>query len=206
MQPVRPLGRGDARRPRTPDRLSAAAGRRWCRPSRRAWKRRRRRFGAGVPDAYREAAGASRPRPGTGATSTWSLPTPGEGITGGGGTGPGPRACPNGRAIARLRSQVAATLAQHNLEAPAEGDQPPLSRCSSAPTCPPRCSTARCGLPRASSTAWAWQSRGRVFDLALFRYESDAAGEDWDGGGWTVDLRWEVAGSFPLFDARDATR
>lgn len=35
-------------------------------------------------------------------------------------------------------------------------------------------------------------------ELVIFRYESDAAGENWDGGGWAADLRWQVMDSFPL--------
>jgi hypothetical protein len=35
-------------------------------------------------------------------------------------------------------------------------------------------------------------------ELAIFRYESDAAGENWAGGGWAADLRWQVIDSFPL--------
>ena len=39
-------------------------------------------------------------------------------------------------------------------------------------------------------------------ELAIFRYESDAAGENWDGGGWAVDLRWQIIDSFPLSNSQ----
>ena len=35
-------------------------------------------------------------------------------------------------------------------------------------------------------------------ELAVFRYESDAAGDNWAGGGWATDLRWQIMDSFPL--------
>ena len=120
----------------------------------------------------------------------------GGGITGGG-TGPGPGRQP----IARLRSQVAATLAQHNLDAPAEGDHLrfALLQCADMPS-PVFDSAVRFAEGIIDGVGLA--ARGRVFDLALFRYESYAAGEDWEGGGWSADLRWQVVNSFPLVDAR----
>ena len=41
----------------------------------------------------------------------------------------------------------------------------------------------------ANTTAW---------QLALIRFESDAAGEDWSGGRWAADLRWQLVNSHPL--------
>ncbi len=116
---------------------------------------------------------------------------------GGGGTGPGP----GGQPIALLRSQVTETLAQHNLEAFAEGDglRFALLQCADMPA-PVFDSAVRFAEGIIDGVDLA--VRGQVFDLALFRYESDAAGEDWEGGGWAGDLRWEVVNSFPLFGAR----
>ena len=37
----------------------------------------------------------------------------------------------------------------------------------------------------------AWQ-------LALIRFESDAAGEDWSGGRWAADLRWQLVNNHPF--------
>ncbi len=37
----------------------------------------------------------------------------------------------------------------------------------------------------------AWQ-------MVLVRFESDAAGDDWDDGRWAVDLRWQLVDSYPL--------
>lgn len=34
--------------------------------------------------------------------------------------------------------------------------------------------------------------------LLLLRFESDAAGDDWSGGSWAADLRWELLASYPL--------
>ena len=41
----------------------------------------------------------------------------------------------------------------------------------------------------ANTTAW---------QVALIRFESDAAGEDWSGGRWAADLRWQLVNSHPL--------
>ena len=43
----------------------------------------------------------------------------------------------------------------------------------------------------ANTTAW---------QLALIRFESDAAGEDWSGGRWAADLRWQLVNSHPLIE------
>ncbi len=39
-------------------------------------------------------------------------------------------------------------------------------------------------------------------ELVIFRYESDAAGDNWAGGGWATDLRWQIIDSFPLSTPR----
>ncbi len=123
----------------------------------------------------------------------------GGGITGVGVTGRG------GQPIARLRSQVAETLAQHNLDATAVGQhfRFALLQCADMPA-PVFDSAVRFAEGIIDGVGLA--ARGRVFDLVLFRYESDAAGADWEGGGWTSDLRWQVVNSFPLFDARGPPR
>ena len=36
------------------------------------------------------------------------------------------------------------------------------------------------------------------FELALFRYESAAAGEDWDNGNWATDLSWKMINAYDL--------
>ena len=41
----------------------------------------------------------------------------------------------------------------------------------------------------ANTTAW---------QLALIRFESDAAGEDWRGGRWAADLRWQLVNNHPF--------
>ena len=41
------------------------------------------------------------------------------------------------------------------------------------------------------STTQAWR-------LLLLRFESEAAGDDWSGGRWAADLRWELLASYPL--------
>ena len=35
-------------------------------------------------------------------------------------------------------------------------------------------------------------------ELALFRYESAAAGEDWDNGSWATDLSWKIIHAYRL--------
>lgn len=44
------------------------------------------------------------------------------------------------------------------------------------------------------------QLPGRVApsELTLFRYESAAAGEDWDNGAWAIDLSWQIVNAFEL--------
>lgn len=44
------------------------------------------------------------------------------------------------------------------------------------------------GVP---ATTKAWR-------LPLLRFHSEAAGDDWSGGGWAADLRWEPLSSHPL--------
>ena len=41
-------------------------------------------------------------------------------------------------------------------------------------------------------------SRGDLSELVLFRYESAAAGEDWNNGSWATDLTWRIIGSYSL--------
>ena len=38
----------------------------------------------------------------------------------------------------------------------------------------------------------------QAWRLLLLRFESDAAGDDWSGGSWAADLRWELLTSYPL--------
>lgn len=40
-------------------------------------------------------------------------------------------------------------------------------------------------------------------ELVLFRYESAAAGEDWEAGGWASDLSWNIVNCFPLLPSED---
>ena len=105
------------------------------------------------------------------------------------------------QSIGRLRSEVAATLAQYNLNGPAEGDRLrfALLQCADMPT-PVFHSAVRFAEGILDGVGLA--ICGRVFELAFFRYESDAAGEDWDSGGWAVDLRWQIVNSFPLLDSQ----
>ena len=35
-------------------------------------------------------------------------------------------------------------------------------------------------------------------ELVLLRLESEAAGEDWDAGGWAADLSWRVVNAYPF--------
>ena len=41
-------------------------------------------------------------------------------------------------------------------------------------------------------------STTRAWRLLLLRFESAAAGEDWGGGRWAADLRWDLLASHPL--------
>ena len=40
--------------------------------------------------------------------------------------------------------------------------------------------------------------RTRAWQLILVRFESNAAGDDWDNGRWAADLSWRIVGSYPL--------
>ena len=121
----------------------------------------------------------------------------GGGILGRGGPGSGP----GRQSIDQLRSQVAATLVQHNLGTLTEGDclRFALLQCADMPA-PVFDSAVRFAEGIIDGVGLA--VNGRVFELALFRYESAGAGDDWDGGGWTADLRWQVVNCFPLSDSQ----
>ena len=41
-------------------------------------------------------------------------------------------------------------------------------------------------------------SKTRAWRLLLLRFESAAAGDDWSGGRWAADLRWDLLASHPL--------
>ena len=41
-------------------------------------------------------------------------------------------------------------------------------------------------------------TQAALSELALFRYESAAAGEDWDEGAWASDLSWQIVSSHEL--------
>ncbi len=38
----------------------------------------------------------------------------------------------------------------------------------------------------------------RAWQLVLVRFQSEAAGDDWDQGRWAADLGWEAIASYPL--------
>ena len=38
----------------------------------------------------------------------------------------------------------------------------------------------------------------KAWRLLLLRFDSEAAGDNWSGGGWAADLRWELLASHPL--------
>jgi hypothetical protein len=38
----------------------------------------------------------------------------------------------------------------------------------------------------------------RAWKLLLVRFESNAAGDNWDDGRWATDLRWNLLASYPL--------
>lgn len=38
----------------------------------------------------------------------------------------------------------------------------------------------------------------RAWRMVFVRFESDAAGDDWDNGRWAPDLRWQLLNAFPL--------
>lgn len=38
----------------------------------------------------------------------------------------------------------------------------------------------------------------QAWRLLLLRFESAAAGDDWNGGAWAADLSWELIASYPL--------
>ena len=40
--------------------------------------------------------------------------------------------------------------------------------------------------------------RTQAWRLLLLRFHSDASGDDWSGGAWAADLRWELLASHPL--------
>lgn len=38
----------------------------------------------------------------------------------------------------------------------------------------------------------------RAWQMVMLRFESDAAGEDWDHGRWAADLRWQILEAYAL--------
>jgi 2'-5' RNA ligase len=38
----------------------------------------------------------------------------------------------------------------------------------------------------------------RAWQMVLLRFESEAAGDDWDNGSWAADLRWQLVAACPL--------
>ena len=46
------------------------------------------------------------------------------------------------------------------------------------------------------TSAFPWQ-------LVLIRFESPAAGDDWNGGGWANDLSWRIINSYTLSSIRN---
>lgn len=38
----------------------------------------------------------------------------------------------------------------------------------------------------------------RTWQLVLLRFQSEAAGDNWDNGGWAADLRWQLLDTYPL--------
>jgi 2'-5' RNA ligase len=38
----------------------------------------------------------------------------------------------------------------------------------------------------------------RAWQMVLVRFESEAAGNDWDNGRWAADLRWQLVAAYPL--------
>jgi 2'-5' RNA ligase len=40
--------------------------------------------------------------------------------------------------------------------------------------------------------------QARAWQLILVRFESNAAGDDWDNGRWAADLSWRIVASYPL--------
>ena len=55
-----------------------------------------------------------------------------------------------------------------------------------------------------SSVVSSVESDGRtpLWQLVLIRFESDAAGDDWNAGGWAADLRWQIVSSYPFTGRR----
>jgi 2'-5' RNA ligase len=38
----------------------------------------------------------------------------------------------------------------------------------------------------------------RAWQLALLRFQSESAGDNWDNGAWAPDLRWQLLATYPL--------
>ena len=108
---------------------------------------------------------------------------------------------PETQAAALLRSEVAEVLSRMNL---AVGTEAPRLRFALL---------QYSGLPGQVFESAARFAEGVVqglqmpvrvalAEITLFRYESAAAGEDWEGGGWASDLSWKVVGSYSLLPAQ----
>ena len=107
----------------------------------------------------------------------------------------------NPPAIGQLRSQLASVLRQANLEGVEEVGALRFSLLQYTGLSPQVFESAARfaegvvnGLELASDVG--------LSELAFFRYESTAAGEDWSKGAWASDLSWQIINAYPLTEAR----
>ena len=104
-------------------------------------------------------------------------------------------------AIGQLRGQLASVLRQANLEGVEEVGALRFSLLQYTGLSPQVFESAVRfaegvvnGLELASDVG--------LSELAFFRYESTAAGEDWDNGAWASDLNWQIINVYPLTETR----
>ncbi len=101
------------------------------------------------------------------------------------------------QAIDPLRDEIAAILRRHNLRGNNETDDLRFALLQYADLSEPVFRSATLFAKGVLEGVGLSRHAG-LSELALFRYESEAAGDDWNNGSWAADLRWQIRNSYPL--------
>ncbi len=100
-----------------------------------------------------------------------------------------------------LRSEVASLAVTWGIESPGPASSLRFPLLQHASLTPPVFQSA-VGFAQGVVDGLDLAGSANVHELALYRYASDAAGEDWGAGTWAADLRWQIASVHALYGAR----
>ena len=104
---------------------------------------------------------------------------------------------PNPQAVDLLRQGTAAIFNQCDVASGEVGSLLRFPLLQYAPL-PPRVFESAARFAEGVVNGLELAPHAGLAELAFFRYESVAAGEDWDKGGWAADLNWQIIGIYPL--------